>query len=391
MGLPSGYIRAEYVQSTGMQYFSTGFNANNNTRVVVDVDIINADGWSPVFGARTAVKNNDYGMFFNNTTGQIQDDYATTQAMVSFSGIIGRHVIDKNMNITSIDGVQVNSFTASNFSTSYDIYLFDFNTGGSSILSSYQISMKLYSCQIYDTGTLVRDFVPCVNPDGAAGLYDLVNNGFYKPYGTESIIACINQPIIGNIYIDSYKKILPSYANIDGVWKNIIKSYTCIQEESTIYWKESCKVYSVSSAAETPPSTGSLSYSVDSVSGASYGFTLTSDGYYTSQNAGVANSAALCRITFVNTTGSAKTVTLNCINYAESNYDFGIIGSFNTALRPTYLVDSSYTKSFKGSSTSSVQTVSLTVPTGTNWIDVKYRKDSSANNNNDSLKFQVVI
>ena len=148
MGLPSGYIRAEYVQSTGMQYFSTGFNANNNTRVVVDVDIINADGWSPVFGARTAVKNNDYGMFFNNTTGQIQDDYATTQAIVSFSGIIGRHVIDKNMNITSIDGVQVNSFTASNFSTSYDIYLFDFNTGGSSILSSYQISMKLYSCQI---------------------------------------------------------------------------------------------------------------------------------------------------------------------------------------------------------------------------------------------------
>ena len=93
----------------------------------------------------------------------------------------------------------------------------------------------------------------------------------------------------------------------------------------------------------------------------------------------------------MNTTGSAKTVTLNCINYAESNYDFGIIGSFNTALRPTYLVDSSYTKSFKGSSTSSVQTVSLTVPTGTNWIDIKYRKDSSANSNNDSLKFQVVI
>ena len=136
---------------------------------------------------------------------------------------------------------------------------------------------------------------------------------------------------------------------------------------------------------------GYLSYSVDSVSGASYGFTLTSDGYYTSQNAGVANSAALCRITFVNTTGSAKTVTLNCINYAESSYDVGIIGSFKTALRPTYLVDSSYTKSFKGSSTSSVQTVSLTVPTGTNWIDVKYRKDSSVDSNNDSLKFQVVI
>lgn len=184
---------------------------------------------------------------------------------------------------------------------------------------------------------------------------------------------------------------MPSYANIGGVWKNIIKSYTCIQEESTIYWKESCKVYSVSSAAETPPSTGSLSYSVNSVSGASYRFTLTSDSYYTSQNAGVSNSAALCRITFSNTTGSTQTVTLNCINYAESNYDYGIIGNFNTVLDTTYTADTSYLKSFKGSSSESVQTVSLSVPTGTNWIDIKYRKDSSVNSNNDSLKFQVVI
>ena len=155
-----------------------------------------------------------------------------------------------------------------------------------------------------------------------------------------------------------------------------------------------CKAYDVrliTSEAYKAELVGSLTYSIGSVSEASYGFSQTSDGYYTSQNAGVANSAALCRITFVNTTGSAKTVTLNCINYAESSYDFGIIGSFNTALRPTYLVDSSYTKSFKGSSTSSVQTVSLTVPTGTNWIDVKYRKDSSVNKNNDSLKFKVVI
>ena len=51
--------------------------------------------------------------------------------------------------------------------------------------------------------------------------------------------------------------------------------------------------------------------------------------------------------------------------------------------------DSTYTKSFKGSSSSSVQTVTLSIPTGTSWVDVKYRKDSSVDSNNDSLKFKI--
>ena len=39
--------------------------------------------------------------------------------------------------------------------------------------------MKLYSCQIYDNGTPVRNFIPCKNPSGVVGLYDLVDGKFY--------------------------------------------------------------------------------------------------------------------------------------------------------------------------------------------------------------------
>lgn len=127
------------------------------------------------------------------------------------------------------------------------------------------------------------------------------------------------------------------------------------------------------------------------VSGASYGFNLASDGYYTSSNNGVNNSASVCRVNFTNNTGAAYTVTFNCINYAESNYDFGIIGKINTALSTSYDADSTYTKSFKGSSSSGVQTVTLSVPTGSSWVDIKYRKDSSQHSNNDSLKFKIVV
>ena len=44
--------------------------------------------------------------------------------------------------------------------------------------------MNLYSCQIYDNGTLVRDFVPCINGSGEVGLYDLVGKQFYGNAGT---------------------------------------------------------------------------------------------------------------------------------------------------------------------------------------------------------------
>lgn len=123
--------------------------------------------------------------------------------------------------------------------------------------------------------------------------------------------------------------------------------------------------------------------------GASYGFNLASDGYYTSSNAGVADSASVCRVNFTNNTGAAYNVKFNCINYAETTYDYGIIGKINTALSASNVSDSTYTKSFSGSQSSSVQTVTLSVPTGTSWVDVKYRKDSSIDKNNDSLKFKI--
>lgn len=137
------------------------------------------------------------------------------------------------------------------------------------------------------------------------------------------------------------------------------------------------------------------SYTVNKVSGATYGFTPhlssnQSQNYYESANKGVANSAAVCRVNF--NLVAKSNITFSCLNYAESNYDFGILGNVDTALGTTYTVDSSYAKSFKGLSSSSWQTYTYTnVAAGTHFIDVKFRKDSSVNNNNDSLQFKVTI
>ena len=46
--------------------------------------------------------------------------------------------------------------------------------------TSFSLTAKLYSCEIYDNEKLIREFIPCINPRGIAGLYDLIGNVFYS-------------------------------------------------------------------------------------------------------------------------------------------------------------------------------------------------------------------
>lgn len=135
---------------------------------------------------------------------------------------------------------------------------------------------------------------------------------------------------------------------------------------------------------------GTPSYTVATASGASYGFTLNSStGYYVSQNAGQSNSAAVARVTF--SLPVRCLVTIKYINYAEATYDYGIFGNIDTALRTTYSTDSNVKLACSTSSqnTSSVQTLTYEIDAGSHFIDIKYRKDSYTNENNDNLQFKI--
>lgn len=129
-------------------------------------------------------------------------------------------------------------------------------------------------------------------------------------------------------------------------------------------------------------------YEVVAVENASYGFQLNSNGYYYSTNKGVSNSYAICQVNIINKNG--KKIYFDCINSGESNYDFGILSKVNTALSLSNNEDNgSYFKSFKGQSSANIQTVEYTDAIGDCFIQVKYLKDSSGNQGNDTLQFKV--
>lgn len=138
----------------------------------------------------------------------------------------------------------------------------------------------------------------------------------------------------------------------------------------------------------TPPTNSSTIniWSVLNV-GTTYGFEKTSDGYYTSTNAGVDSSASLCKVNLQ--MAEAGTITIQCINYAEANYDYGLIGNIDTILTDAFNDDSNVQKTFKGSSSSNPQSYSFDVSAGEHFIYIKYRKDASQASGNDSFKFKI--
>ncbi len=131
------------------------------------------------------------------------------------------------------------------------------------------------------------------------------------------------------------------------------------------------------------------SYSVSNVT-TTYGFALNGNNYYESNNKAHSNSAAVCRVDFH--VPVEATITFSLINYAESTYDYGQLSNIDTTLTTNASADSTNVYwDGKNHNSSSVQTVTYTMPEGDHFIYVKYFKDQYTDSNNDSLQFRVAI
>lgn len=184
MSLPSGYKRLEYIQSSGTQYINTGFNPNNNTRVVMDLLYTGSEGISNEFGSWNSSNN---ASFICLTTGQnnLYPFYGNASKTVSVNRT-ARHTVDMDKNVVKMNGTTMITFDQMSFQCIYPMFLCCFNNAG---VTENMTSMRIYSCQIYDNGTLVRDFIPCQTTSGDIGLWDDVNSVFYGNAGTGTFTA----------------------------------------------------------------------------------------------------------------------------------------------------------------------------------------------------------
>ena len=193
--IPSEYTPVEYLEGTGTQYIDTGFKPNSNSRVVCDFQALSTTPASFVFGSLDAWQKNMFGFYLAAGGANLQDLYATNAGPITGNGLT-RNVVDKNKNVTTLGSV-VKTNTAATFQCAYNLALFaEIITGNADAFAH----ARIYSCQVYDNDTLVRDFVPCVSASGVAGMYDIVNGVFYPNAGTGEFV--VGEKYTGEEYLD---------------------------------------------------------------------------------------------------------------------------------------------------------------------------------------------
>lgn len=136
-----------------------------------------------------------------------------------------------------------------------------------------------------------------------------------------------------------------------------------------------------------------FSYEVQDIEGATYNFIMNEDEYYESTNQSRDSTYSICKVVF-NSVGDRE-ITISCISYGESNYDYGIISQLNQVLSSSYQDDGStgstkVLRNFKGSPSLTPVDLVITIPDGESFMYIKYRKDGSATTLPDSLRFKII-
>lgn len=193
-GLPDNVEQLEYIESTGTQYIDTGVFPSNNLKINIKA-CYTAERTAENLGA------NSYGLYFlgsdNGNSAGVNVSWDSSNKTQGYRGVFGSQILSTSIapqinvpvtitlqnNKIYVNGQQKgsgNTQDVSKYSKS-SIYLFCTHRGGE---VKQKTSMRLYELQMYNGDTLIRDFIPVLDQNNVAYLYDKVEKKFYYNSGT---------------------------------------------------------------------------------------------------------------------------------------------------------------------------------------------------------------
>lgn len=140
--------------------------------------------------------NNDYRIF--NYNNQIYWDMQSSRLIGTTNSFLANEYInfDVGNNYVKKNGATVlTGTTISSFTGDCPIQILRDNPTGSSTCAKGRI----YYLKIYNSGTLIRNLLPCKNKSGAIGMYDTIEKKFYNNNGTGMFVAGPIKKHIGKI------------------------------------------------------------------------------------------------------------------------------------------------------------------------------------------------
>ena len=246
MALPSGYRRLKYIQSSGNQWFNTGVAGKTGLSVFCDFEMVSTDlsdiiisgsvtsDWSkrcyPI-----AIQSGYFAYGYTNWYN------SSTKCSANTRYAVRTDLLSSGQKMT-VNGTTVqSSASTTSLNNGYNVFMFGNNVAGSG--RGYG-SQRVYACQMYMDGSLVRDYIPCETNSGIIGMWDDVNSVFYGNAGTGSFIAAPEFAIGEDRFPVSYRK-LPfiestgtQYINTGVIGKSGIKvkaKYASLEDAARIF------------------------------------------------------------------------------------------------------------------------------------------------------------
>ena len=190
--LPTGYKQVEYIESTGTQWIDTGFIATNG--MIVDARIKQVDGevriGSITLGSQISPDLTRNNISFNTA----QNSYAFSK-LTSYNNYFPKPADDSPV-IIHFDTTGTKFYVTANDTTVVNTTNGRLLNQTNTVKISYSdyeptvLKGRYYYVQIRDdNGTLVRDFVPCLDTNNVACMYDKVGKQTYYNSGTGEFTA----------------------------------------------------------------------------------------------------------------------------------------------------------------------------------------------------------
>lgn len=203
-------IFLDYIITDGNSYIDTEYCPNENTVIEYTWETIEAPtaSYNGLFGSRVATSNEEYHVFLQNGL-QLRLDFGRyAEPSVYYKTTLNtKYTIRAGLGEIYINDDLVKSYSPKIGQTKNSMYLGNFNNNGTPYTTG--VAQKIYPCPIYENGVLVRNFKPCIAPNGQVAMYDEVNKKYHYGQGTGTltagnIIKFVDYIIFdGNSYIDT--------------------------------------------------------------------------------------------------------------------------------------------------------------------------------------------
>lgn len=193
--IKNGYKKLEYIESTGTQYILTDYYLKSNSDIDLKFQLFssNESDIGILFGSREnnykkaylfgdASSGNGYLYGFYGSVDRFDDTYKIIENNAVYGNLYNLSIRGGNFDVFNLGSV---SLSSNNFNMTYPMCIFGLNDTGDVRLIP---RARIFSFKIRENNQIVKNFVPCLDKNNKAGLYDIVENKFYGNSGTGDFV-----------------------------------------------------------------------------------------------------------------------------------------------------------------------------------------------------------